>query len=168
MATHSSVLAWKIPRTEEPGGLPSMGSHRVRHHWSDLAAAFKLSMFSFFKFLIFFCVVLSYYLYFTNHFLASSNCTYINVFCILLFVVYSLQNTSFILIIGFAAFHEFWYAIFYYIFIQNIFTFYWFCIDISFLQMSSPLPPRVVFYKRHMVLASIWDGFHTCASSHER
>ena len=31
MATHSSVLAWKIPRTEEPGGLPSMGSHRVGH-----------------------------------------------------------------------------------------------------------------------------------------
>ena len=31
MATHSSILAWKIPRTGEPGGLPSMGSHRVRH-----------------------------------------------------------------------------------------------------------------------------------------
>ena len=39
MATHSSVLAWRIPRTEEPGGLPSMGSHRVGHDWSDLAAA---------------------------------------------------------------------------------------------------------------------------------
>ena len=37
--THSSTLAWKIPWTEEPGGLPSMGSHRVRHDWSDLAAA---------------------------------------------------------------------------------------------------------------------------------
>ena len=31
MATHSSVLAWRIPRTEEPGGLQSMGSQRVRH-----------------------------------------------------------------------------------------------------------------------------------------
>ena len=31
MATHSSVLAWRIPGKEEPGGLPSMGSHRVRH-----------------------------------------------------------------------------------------------------------------------------------------
>ena len=31
MATHSSVLAWRIPGTPEPGGLPSMGSHRVRH-----------------------------------------------------------------------------------------------------------------------------------------
>ena len=39
MATHSSVLAWRIPGTGEPGGLPSMGSHRVRHNWSDLAAA---------------------------------------------------------------------------------------------------------------------------------
>ena len=38
MATHSSVLAWRIPRTEEPGGLPSMGSHRVGHDWSDLVA----------------------------------------------------------------------------------------------------------------------------------
>ena len=39
MATHSSVLAWRIPETGEPGGLPSMGLHRVRHDWSDLAAA---------------------------------------------------------------------------------------------------------------------------------
>ena len=31
MATHSSTLAWKIPETEEPGGLLSMGSHRVKH-----------------------------------------------------------------------------------------------------------------------------------------
>ena len=39
MATHSSVLAWRIPEMAEPGGLPSMGWHRVRHDWSDLAAA---------------------------------------------------------------------------------------------------------------------------------
>ena len=39
MATHSSVLAWRIPGTGKPGGLPSMGLHRVRHNWSDLAAA---------------------------------------------------------------------------------------------------------------------------------
>ena len=39
MAIHSSVLAWRIPGTGEPGGLPSMGSHRVRQDWSDLAAA---------------------------------------------------------------------------------------------------------------------------------
>ena len=39
MATHSSVLAWRILGMGEPGGLPSMGSHRVRHDWSDLAVA---------------------------------------------------------------------------------------------------------------------------------
>ena len=39
MATHSSVLAWRIPGTEEPDGLPSMGSHRVGHDWHYLAAA---------------------------------------------------------------------------------------------------------------------------------
>ena len=41
MATHSSVLAWRIPGTGEPGGLPSMGSHSVGHDWSDLAAPFS-------------------------------------------------------------------------------------------------------------------------------
>ena len=39
MATHSSVLVWRIPGMAEPGGLLSMGSHRVRHDWNDLAAA---------------------------------------------------------------------------------------------------------------------------------
>ena len=39
MATHSSVLAWRIPETEEPSGLLSMGSHRIGRDWSDLAAA---------------------------------------------------------------------------------------------------------------------------------
>ena len=39
MATHSSVLAWRIPGTAEPGGLPSIGLHRVGHDWSDLVAA---------------------------------------------------------------------------------------------------------------------------------
>ena len=43
IATHSSVLAWRIPGTGEPGGLPSMGSHRVGHDGSDLAAAAALS-----------------------------------------------------------------------------------------------------------------------------
>ena len=37
METHSRILAWSIPRTEEPGGLQSKGSHRVRYDWSDLA-----------------------------------------------------------------------------------------------------------------------------------
>ena len=39
MATHSSVVAWRIAGPGEPGGLPSLGSHRVGHDWSDLAAA---------------------------------------------------------------------------------------------------------------------------------
>ena len=47
MATHSSVLAWRIPGTGEPSGLPSLGSHRVRHDWSDLAAAYVPSKISF-------------------------------------------------------------------------------------------------------------------------
>ena len=39
MAAHSSVLAWRVPGTGEPGGLPSTGSHRVGHLGSDLGAA---------------------------------------------------------------------------------------------------------------------------------
>ena len=42
MAAHSSVLAWRIPGTREPGGLSSVGLHRVRHDWSDAAAAAEL------------------------------------------------------------------------------------------------------------------------------
>ena len=45
MATHSSGLAWRIPGTGEPGGLLSMGSHRVGHDGSDLAAAANLIKF---------------------------------------------------------------------------------------------------------------------------
>ena len=53
MATHSSILAWRIPRTEEPGGLPSMGSHKVEHDWSDLApAAAGMGLFRFRTWLI--------------------------------------------------------------------------------------------------------------------
>ena len=44
MATHSGSLAWRIPGIEEPGGLPSVGSHRVGHDRSDLAAAFKRNL----------------------------------------------------------------------------------------------------------------------------
>ena len=42
LATHSNILAWRIPGMGEPGGLLSMGSHRVGHYWSDLAAAWFL------------------------------------------------------------------------------------------------------------------------------
>ena len=44
MATHSSVLAWRIPGTGEPGGLPSVGSHRVGHDRSALAAAAEVGI----------------------------------------------------------------------------------------------------------------------------
>ena len=50
MATHSSVLAWRIPGTGEPGGLPSMGSNRAGHDGSDLAAARMTNL------IIFICV----------------------------------------------------------------------------------------------------------------
>ena len=49
MATHSSVLAWRIPWTEKPGRLQSRGSHRVRHNWSDVAAASQQVFNPFFK-----------------------------------------------------------------------------------------------------------------------
>ena len=53
MATHSSVLAWRIPGTGEPGGLPSMGSHRVGHNWRDSAvAAAELDSLSFIQFVL--------------------------------------------------------------------------------------------------------------------
>ena len=42
MATHSSILAWRIPWTEDPSGLQSMGSQRVGHNWSDLVPRTKL------------------------------------------------------------------------------------------------------------------------------
>ena len=45
MATHSSVVAWRIPGTEEPSGLPSMGSHRVGHNRRGLAAVAAASTF---------------------------------------------------------------------------------------------------------------------------
>ena len=51
MATHSSVLAWRIPRTAEHDGLPSMGSHRVGHDWSDLAHTHTLMFRSYFVYL---------------------------------------------------------------------------------------------------------------------
>ena len=46
MAAHSSVLAWRVPGMGEPGGLPSMGSHRVRHDWSDLTIAIAIAIIS--------------------------------------------------------------------------------------------------------------------------
>ena len=53
MAAHSSTLAWRIPGTGEPGWLPSMGSHRVGHDWSDIAAAVAAYIYRFWNFNIF-------------------------------------------------------------------------------------------------------------------
>ena len=53
MAAHSSVLAWRIPGMGEPGGLPSMGAHRVGHDWSDLAAVISSNKWWFFYFINF-------------------------------------------------------------------------------------------------------------------
>ena len=52
MATLSSVLAWRIPGAAEPGGLPSMGSHRVGHDWSDLAVAAVFHLCTYYIFFI--------------------------------------------------------------------------------------------------------------------
>ena len=63
MATHSSVLAWRIPGTGEPRGLPSLESHRVGHDWSDLAAA---------------ALIISGHALLTNQFMPLSLCAFIH------------------------------------------------------------------------------------------
>ena len=115
MATRSSVLAWRIPGTGEPDGLPSMGSHRVRHDWSDLAAAaaaaadlshsqlqvlFLLTVLSFF---IFVCKVYNQSDFYIDH-LVTSICRTIS--CVagrgcLLWPLYSLGKA----LLAFALFH---------------------------------------------------------------
>ena len=52
MATHSNVLAWRIPGTGEPDGLPSMGSHKVGHYWSGLAAAAAVHYLNYCSFMV--------------------------------------------------------------------------------------------------------------------
>ena len=52
MPTHSNNLAWRISATEEPGGLPSMGSHRVGHDWGDLVAGAATAIVVFFFFFL--------------------------------------------------------------------------------------------------------------------
>ena len=77
LATHSSVLAWRIPGTREPGGLPSMGSHKVGHDWSDLAAAAAAAAF--------FTVQLSYSYMTTRKTIALTKWTFIGKVMSLLF-----------------------------------------------------------------------------------
>ena len=57
MVTHSSVLVWRVPGTGEPGGLPSMGSHRVGHDWHNLAAA-AAAVYAYMRLLIFLLAIL--------------------------------------------------------------------------------------------------------------
>ena len=64
MATHSSILAWKIPWTEEPGGLQSMGSQRVRHNTcTDQRLASELYMFSCFPLICFKSRLMTYFIH---------------------------------------------------------------------------------------------------------
>ena len=49
MSTHSSILAWRIPRAEEPGGLQSTGLQRIEHNWNDVACTRGSSIFSFLR-----------------------------------------------------------------------------------------------------------------------
>ena len=107
MATHSSVLAWRIPGTEEPGRRPSMGSCRVGHDWSDLAAAaqcfvyWHYSQYLVFLKLVYFCL----FLYTFNPFLFMVILICLNLiltFCVLYVLVFSfffyfcLNGSSFI------------------------------------------------------------------------
>ena len=96
MATGSSVLAWRILGTGEPGGLLSMGLHRVRHDWSDLAAAaayrFSYSsisnllehLFQIFLFDFHVTLILSYLSWFLNKDLFLKLC----VFCLSCLFIY--------------------------------------------------------------------------------
>ena len=79
MVTHYSTLAWNIPGTEEPGRLPSMGSHRVRHNWSDLAAAAAA----------FFIVQLSHLYMTTGKTIALTRWTFVGKAAFLLFTMLS-------------------------------------------------------------------------------
>ena len=64
MATHSSVLAWRVPGMGESGGLPSIGLHRVGHKWSDLAAAIRFCLMFTFSNFVALVLPLSLWLYF--------------------------------------------------------------------------------------------------------
>ena len=61
VATHSSVLALRIPGTGEPGGLPTVGSHRIRHDWSDLAIAVAVAIYYIFVLILIFEYILPFW-----------------------------------------------------------------------------------------------------------
>ena len=79
MATHSSVLAWRIPWTEEPGGLPSMGSQRVGHDGSNLAPAILVSV-KWFLFVVLICISLTVKWFWASfHVLIESSNSYLGI-----------------------------------------------------------------------------------------
>ena len=83
MATHSSVLGWRIQGMGEPGGLPSMGLNRVGHDWSDLAAAEAI-----------FCHVYFLLIFFLNHLRVAADTT------ILYFEILYLRTSNTIITLG--------------------------------------------------------------------
>ena len=83
MATHSSILAWRIPWTEEPGGLQSMGSQRVGHDWSNLAHTFIISVCMYLLCIYVWIYLLSIYLS------IICVCKYV---CIHIFIIYRVHN----------------------------------------------------------------------------
>ena len=91
METHSSVFAWRVPGTGEPGGLPSMGSHRVRHDWSDLAAAAAEFIFSYLN--IHFSTF-SLVPYVSFHFKKSWNLILLYFYIFVYYLIIVLKNTS--------------------------------------------------------------------------
>ena len=68
MATHSIVFAWRVPGMGEPGGLPSMGPHRVGHDWSDLAAAVAVNYYLLKYFLMAFLFVFFFWYSYDSNF----------------------------------------------------------------------------------------------------
>ena len=84
MASHSSVLAWRIPGMVEPGGLLSMGSHRVGHNWSDSAAAAAAEMVLFTPLVL--CGFVTHYEKYDCKTIKNySNINYLKVVCCLLY-----------------------------------------------------------------------------------
>ena len=108
MATHSSVLALRIPGTGEPGGLPSMGLHRVGHDWSDLAACnlsqshFPFSFIEVIFILSFFFLISVFYSYF---YMFVNQQAHIEHFCIFIF---HMNGNELLIVIRFWVNTAFW------------------------------------------------------------
>ena len=113
MATHSSVLAWRIPGTGEPDGLPSMGSHRVGHDWSDLAAAAALLMLRGYSY--------SYWS-FVYLFSSKSICLFKSLSFPILEIFVIVQFLGFLYILDISPFSDIWFASIFSHFVGCLFT----------------------------------------------